>query len=102
MALSVEAIGLAVRHARLSLGLSQEALAFAAGLDRTYVSGLERGVRNARATTLAQVAEALGVKLSRVIAMAERIDAGALEVDRPVPRPPRRPRKGTRPSDRSR
>ena len=35
-----------VRRRRLALGLSQEVLAARAGLDRTYLSGLERGARN--------------------------------------------------------
>jgi len=35
-----------IKELRQSAGLSQEALAFAAGVDRTYVSQLERGVAN--------------------------------------------------------
>lgn len=42
--------------------LSQEALADAAEIDRTYVSGLERGVRNPTIVVLAKLATALGVK----------------------------------------
>ena len=36
------AFGAAVREFRVQLGLSQEALGFRCGLDRTYVSGIER------------------------------------------------------------
>jgi transcriptional regulator with XRE-family HTH domain len=35
-----------VREARKRLALSQEELAFQAEIDRTYISGIERGVRN--------------------------------------------------------
>lgn len=35
-----------VREARKRLALSQEELAFQAKIDRTYISGIERGVRN--------------------------------------------------------
>jgi DNA-binding XRE family transcriptional regulator len=38
--------GKRLRERRIALGLSQEAFAHAAGLDRTYISGIERGKRN--------------------------------------------------------
>lgn len=40
------AVGAKVREFRVALGLSQEQLADLAGIDRTYISGIERGVRN--------------------------------------------------------
>ena len=49
-----------LRQARLALNMSQEDLAAAAGIDRTYVSGIERGVRNPTITVLARFAYALG------------------------------------------
>lgn len=39
-------LGEEIKESRLNAGLSQEALALAAGVDRTYVSQLERGVAN--------------------------------------------------------
>ncbi len=54
-------VGRNVREARQAVGLSQEALADKAGIDRTYVSGVERGVRNPTVTIVARLAEALGV-----------------------------------------
>ena len=53
------AFGRVLRAARRAAGLSQEALAEAAGLSRTYPSLLERGLREPTLTVLVQLAEAL-------------------------------------------
>jgi len=53
------AFGQAVRRRRERLGLSQERLGFESGLDRTYVSGIERGVRNPTIRSVARLAFAL-------------------------------------------
>lgn len=66
------AFGEALRALRTDAGLSQEALAHAADLDRTYVSGIERGERNPGLTNLLRLADALGVPLSKLVARAER------------------------------
>lgn len=63
--------GLAVRRVRTERGMSQEHLAAAAGLDRTYVSGLERGKRNPTLTTQQRLATALGVRVVDLIGIAE-------------------------------
>jgi transcriptional regulator with XRE-family HTH domain len=55
------AFGLRVRQLRAARGLSQEALAGAAGLDRSYVGGVERGERNIALLNIFRLAEALGV-----------------------------------------
>lgn len=55
--------GRAVRRKREQKGLSQEALADAAGLDRTYVSGVERGVRNPTLRIISILAKALDSKI---------------------------------------
>ncbi len=57
-------LGANVRQLREKAELTQEGLAAAAGLDRTYVGGLERGERNATVQTLARVAKALGTSVS--------------------------------------
>jgi transcriptional regulator with XRE-family HTH domain len=51
-----------VRALREARGLSQEALAHAAGLHRTHVSLIERGQRCARLETIVNLAVALGVQ----------------------------------------
>ncbi|MGH3760245.1 helix-turn-helix domain-containing protein [Actinophytocola sp.] len=70
----VSRFGLAVRAARRELGLAQEQLSDAAGLDRTYVSGLERGRRNPTLTTQERVASALGRPLHELIKTAEEME----------------------------
>jgi transcriptional regulator with XRE-family HTH domain len=60
------AFGLNVRKQREARGLTQEALAEKADLDQTYVSGIERGVRNPSILSIAKIAKALGVPLSQL------------------------------------
>ncbi len=60
-------VGRNVREARKAIGLSQEALADKAGIDRTYVSGVERGVRNPTITILAKFAAALDTSAAALL-----------------------------------
>lgn len=55
-------VGKNVRRIREELGLSQEQLAFEAELHRTYISGVERGVRNPTVLVIDRLAEALRVE----------------------------------------
>jgi transcriptional regulator with XRE-family HTH domain len=57
-------VGGNVRRLREKQGISQEELADRAALHRTYISGVERGVRNPTILVLEKVADALGVELS--------------------------------------
>lgn len=63
-ALITEKFGRRVRAIRKERGLSQEALAELCGLDRTYISGIERGLRNVAIRNIEALAIALGVSLS--------------------------------------
>jgi len=54
----------------LDLGLSQEALAHEAGIDRSYMSSVERGGQNVGLVLAAQIARALDVKLAELVAAA--------------------------------
>jgi len=57
-----------LRHHR---GLSQEAFAELCDLDRTYVSGIERGERNVSLRNLEVLAQALGMTLSELFVEVE-------------------------------
>lgn len=63
--------GTAVRHARESLGMSQEELAERCGLHRTYVGGVERGERNIGLRNVVRLAGALGLPPSRLVAATD-------------------------------
>lgn len=56
-----------LRRHRRSQGLSQERLAALAGLDRTYVSSCERGLRNVTIETLAGLGQALSIPPNTLI-----------------------------------
>lgn len=59
-----ERFGQRIRELRKERGLSQEDLAELCGLDRTYISGIERGLRNVALRNIEALAQALGVSLS--------------------------------------
>jgi transcriptional regulator with XRE-family HTH domain len=56
--------GETVRAVRESLGISQEELAARCKLHRTYVAGVERGIRNPSLKSIKKVAEGLGLTLA--------------------------------------
>ena len=59
-------LGLRVRELRLSHGWSQEELGARSGIDRTYVSGVERGIRNPTITVVAAIAGGLNVSVAEL------------------------------------
>lgn len=65
------AFGKALRRRRERLEVSQEALAFTSEIHRTYISELERGLKNPSLTTIDRLAAALKTKASTLIADAE-------------------------------
>jgi transcriptional regulator with XRE-family HTH domain len=60
-------LGEAIRKRRLALGLTQEELAERADLHWTYVSGIERGVRNVSMMKLFRIARALDVPVRDLV-----------------------------------
>lgn len=61
------AFGERVRQIRKEKGLSQEALADLAGIDRSYMGHIERGDQNITLTKIYQISEALKVSVSDLI-----------------------------------
>lgn len=72
MATIQKQFGERVRNLRLVKGLSQEELAFKAGVHRTYLGGIERGERNPALKNIAEIAKALDVTLSELFAFQKR------------------------------
>ena len=60
--------GRRVRQLRKARGLSQEDFGFECDLDRTYISGIERGTRNVSLRNIEALARALGISLSELFA----------------------------------
>ena len=60
-------VGLNVKRYRKQRGLSQEGLALECGVHRTYVSGVERGIRNPTVVVLEKIAKGLDVAPSRLL-----------------------------------
>ena len=58
----VQLLGVNVRHYRKLKDMTQERLALDAGMERSYVSDLERGMRNPSVRALGRLADALGVE----------------------------------------
>jgi len=69
---AIEAIfGQVLRELRSKTGLSQEKLALEANLDRTYISLLERGLRQPSLKTIFILSSVLNVKPSKIVASVE-------------------------------
>ncbi len=76
-------IGLTIRSLRHERGLSQEMLAELAHIDRSYMSSIERGLRNVSVLNIARIATALDVPVRDLL--------GPREVLRPSSAPSARP-----------
>jgi transcriptional regulator with XRE-family HTH domain len=59
--------GKRVREKRTALGLSQEAFADKCKLDRTYISGIERGKRNLSLRNIEVIAKTIGISLAELL-----------------------------------
>ncbi|WP_010336107.1 helix-turn-helix domain-containing protein [Sphingobium yanoikuyae] len=63
-------LGVAIRSKRKLAGLSQEALADAAGIDRSHMGKIERGERNVTFLNLSRIAAAVQLRLSELLTEA--------------------------------
>ena len=54
------------KELRLKKELSQEAFAFKADIDRTYISSIEKGERNVSLTIIEKIAKALEIKITEL------------------------------------
>lgn len=67
------AFGNALRGARAKAKMSQERLSLSSGIDRTFVSMLERGVRQPALSTVFALAGALGISPSGLVCRSEAL-----------------------------
>jgi len=65
-------LGKVLRDAREATGLTQEKLAFATNLDRTYISQLENDHKSPTVKTLFLICDALNISAADLIARVER------------------------------
>lgn len=63
---TLRSFGLNVRRCREAAGLTQERAGEKSNLDPTYISGIERGVRNPSLLSICRLAKALGVTVSEL------------------------------------
>ncbi len=63
--------GEALRRARLGRGMTQEQLSWATGVERAFISELERGVKGASVNMLFKLAEGLGIRPSELLVLVE-------------------------------
>lgn len=67
---AAQALGTAIRSARIKLGYGQEAFAAHVGLDRSYYGAIERGEFNITLATLAKIAAGLRLRPSQLLRRA--------------------------------
>ena len=70
---TADQVGQIIRALREAHGHSQSAIADQANISRYYYSSIELGERNPTLLVLAQIAHALGITLSELIAQAEQL-----------------------------
>ncbi len=68
-------LGAAIRRLRTAQNLSLEGLAAAADIHWTYLSGIERGLRNPTWKILGSLASSLGIQISDIALAAEELQA---------------------------
>jgi len=65
-------LGNELRNARLKAGLTQEEVAFRAGVDRSYLSELERNLKSPTVEMLFRLCRTLGVRASVILGRVEQ------------------------------
>ena len=65
------ALGTAIREVRTRSGVSQEALAHSAEVDRSYLGGIERGEVNLALINIVKIANGLGISVAALMQEAE-------------------------------
>lgn len=90
----LKTLGRRIRERRRSVGLSQEELGHRAGIDRSYISGLERGLRNPTFQVLNQIAGALACTVAALLPDGEARDAAGSPGDGFQETPWREPQPG--------
>ncbi len=70
-----ETLGPALRKARTACGLSQEELAFTSEVHRTYISEIERSLKNPSLLTIERLTHAMNMKVSTLIKQAEAMSS---------------------------
>lgn len=68
-----KAFGKSARDKRLKVGLSQEALALETGIERSYISRLERGLSQPTLLALLKLAKGLGCDAADLLAPVEKV-----------------------------
>ena len=63
--------GKVIKALRRKKGLTQDVLSGLAGIGRSHLAMIESGEKNANVDTLWRIADALGIRLSKLIAMVE-------------------------------
>lgn len=67
----LRSLGTRVRSLREGRDWTQETLADHAGIDRSYIAGIEAGLRNPSVKALAKIAKGLGIKMAELVASVD-------------------------------
>ena len=79
------ALGLAVKHRRAELDITQEQLANDSGLHQRWISNVETGKRNPSYASLRRLAAGLDLSASELLARAEQLETSGIEaINAPV------------------
>ncbi len=66
-------LGRAISLKRRQLNMTQDDLALASGVNRAFISNIEQGTRNPSIGAIASIAQALGMKPSKLLAKSESL-----------------------------